>query len=188
MKNKKGAVVSGLTTILLYFGFILLIIIFFFIFKTTGGPQEVAITGHIADTDTNYALFSYLKTPVKVEGREMTIADILSMVDLEDGKEQRIKIFQEATKNTFEQLYPSDKQIPYRWWIKVYAEDEEPKIGLGSGKYMGGFAAPGKGFQYVTSPGASCNPQGSRYNDVVSSVIVPKINGGYVKLVFCMYK
>lgn len=188
MKNKKGAVVSGLTTILLYFGFVLLLIIFFFIFKLSKGGMEVKISGYIQDADVNYEVLNYLRMPVEVDiggvKREMTITDIISIVAVEEGKEKRIETFQEATKEIFERQYPYKNLKEWRgvnpWWLRIYASDEKPQK-TGNGKYFE-YRPPGKGYTY--GPGANCNPD----EDVVSIILVPKINGGYVKVVFCILK
>ena len=188
MKNKKGAIVTGLTTIFLYFGFVLLLLIFFLPFKATKGPTEVKIGGYIEAADVNYEILNYLRIPVEVDiggvKKEMTIADIVGMVDIEEGKEEKIKVFQETTKEVFERQYPYENLKEWRgvnpWWLRVYAADEEPEKS-GDGKYFD-YRPPGKGYTY--GPGANCNPG----KDIVSIVLVPKIDKGYVKVVFCILK
>lgn len=79
MKHKKGVVATGLTTVMLYFGFVLLIIIFYFIFKLTFGETEVKISGYTANADANYQLISVLRSRVNVDGIEMNVAELISL-------------------------------------------------------------------------------------------------------------
>lgn len=121
MKNKKGAVVSGLTTILVYFGFVLLLIIFFFIFKLSKGGMEVKISGHIQDVDVNYEVLNYLRMPVKfnIDGKEISteMTDLIVKYCLEQDLNNQKKLqnlLQEKSEEIFNEKYPH-----LNWKIKV---------------------------------------------------------------------
>ena len=86
MKHKKGVVATGLTTVMLYFGFVLLIIIFYFIFKMTFGETEVKISGYTANADANYQLISILRSKVNVDGIEMNVAELISLYSYDSTK------------------------------------------------------------------------------------------------------
>lgn len=121
MKNKKGAVVTGLTTIFLYFGFILLLILFFFIFKATKENVEVKISGNIEDVDINYEALNYLRMPVKFDfdGKEIN-TDILDLIiryflaeDTKDRKKNR-DLLKKETEEIFNEKYPH-----LEWKLKI---------------------------------------------------------------------
>lgn len=121
MINKKGVVISGLTTILLYFGFILLLILFFFIFKLSKESVEVKISGYIEDVDTNYEFLNYLRMPVKFDfdGKE-TESDMIDLIVkyyLSQGTENENKLqnlLGGKTKEIFNEKYPN-----LEWKLKV---------------------------------------------------------------------
>ncbi len=194
--NKKGVFYAEIVPqVFSYIALVLILIIFFVLFNIKGCDDGInqKITSEKNNLDVENNLMNYLKTPVEYNGETITIADIVSMVDIEEDKDKKTKIFQENVKNTFEQIYPSkssDNQMVYNWWIRVYDKNEEPSIGkafsYSDGKYIWGIAAPGKGYQYNT--GRMCDPKGGQYSDEVSTVIVPKVNGGYVKVVFCIWQ
>ncbi|MBS3101014.1 hypothetical protein J4204_02690 [Candidatus Woesearchaeota archaeon] len=121
MDNKQGFVVSGLATVLLYFGFVLLIILFFFIFKFAFGEHEVPIKSHISDTDVNYEVLNYLRMPTrfKIDDKEINsdMADLIVRYFLAQGTENEAKfqaLVREKTKEIFDGKYPHLK-----WKLKV---------------------------------------------------------------------
>ena len=102
MRNKKGLVATGLTTMMLYFGFALMIILFYFIFRLTLGETEVKISGYISNTDINYQILNYLRTPIVIDGRENNIADLIALSNLDTTKKSLLeKTLQENFDNSF---------------------------------------------------------------------------------------
>ncbi len=197
--NKKGGgfFAEIIPQVFSYLALILILLIFFMLFNIKGcsntGTQKIT-SQKTTYLDTDNIVLNFLKTPVEFDGAT-TIADILSIIDVEEGEKEKTKIFQETAKNIFEEFYlPYDAhkgktrgEKSFTWWIKVHAEKEEPDADpVGDGKYMGGIKVPGKGYQYST--GGYCNPEGGQYSDKVTTAIVPKINGGYVKVIFCIYE
>src|SRR3989338_11691590 len=86
MEHKKGVVATGLTTVMLYFGFVLLIIIFYFIFRITFGETEVKISGYTANADANYQLISILRSRVNVDSTEMNVAELIALYGNDHSK------------------------------------------------------------------------------------------------------
>lgn len=184
-KNKKAGIaaddmMAALTTII-----ILLLLMGIFWLVMYMGRTEVKgdVNEDKYDNNVGYLLHYFLRKPVMVEGKEITIADIVSMVDVEEGKEQRIKTFQETAKEIFKEHYPLDHpkwEGVHPWWIRVYDAEEKPTR-EGNGRY---FKILSKGY---TSGGANCDPKEIERNFVIN-VMVPKANGGYNKVVFCIFK
>lgn len=121
MRSKTAFITSGLATLLLYFGFILLVIIFYFILKLTIGESLVKIYGHIGDSDTNYEISNFLKTPVKfkIDDRELStdmagliVMHFLAQGTINEGKFQNL--IGERTKEIFGEKHPHLK-----WKLKV---------------------------------------------------------------------
>lgn len=121
MKNRKGLIASGLATVLLYFGFVLLIIIFFFIFKLAFGELEFKISGHIGNTDSNYEVLNYLRTPINIkiddkdistDMSELIVRYFLAQGTTNEGKFQ--ELIRSKSKEIFNEKYPN-----LRWSIKV---------------------------------------------------------------------
>jgi hypothetical protein len=108
MRNKKGAIVSGLTTILLYFGFVLLLIVFFFIFKFSKGGMEVKISNHIANTDLSFIAINYLKTQYILDGEPINMADFLALYKNEKDETKRKFYYDEILKVTKEIFDPKE--------------------------------------------------------------------------------
>lgn len=108
MKNKKGLVVSGLVTILLYFGFVLLLIIFFFIFKLSKGGMEVKITGHIENADLNHMALNYLRAPYILDGRLINMADFIALYNNEKDEKRKKEYYDKILKVTKETLDPKE--------------------------------------------------------------------------------
>ncbi len=106
MDNKKGAIATGLTAILLYLGFVILIIIFFFLFKFVLGQNEVKILGHVDNMDNNLVLANYLRTPYKLDERMSSIGEMLSIYENEYDNSLKNKHFMEIEKITKEILNP----------------------------------------------------------------------------------
>lgn len=103
MKNKKSVIATGLTTIFLYFGFVLLLIIFFFIFKVTKEEVNLKIAAHIENSDVNYELFNYLRTPIIFEGKESNIAELIAVMNSDLAKKTSLdNKFLETMNEQFE--------------------------------------------------------------------------------------
>ena len=102
MRHKKGLVATGLTTMMLYFGFALMIILSYFIFRLTLGETEVKISGYVSNTDINYQLLNYLRTPIVIDGRENNIADLIALSNIDLTKKNILeKTLQENFDNYF---------------------------------------------------------------------------------------
>ncbi|MDP3765838.1 MAG: hypothetical protein Q8R04_04965 [Nanoarchaeota archaeon] len=121
MRNSKGFIISGLATVLLYFGFILLIIIFYFALRLTIGEKEVKITGHITDADVNYEVLNYLRMPVKFNidnvDRSTDMAGLLTMYYLAQGTENEGK-FQTLVREKTSEIF-NEKHPHLRWKLKI---------------------------------------------------------------------
>ena len=107
---------------------------------------------------------------------------IISMVDIQEGKSERVKVFQEKAK-VFEKLYPPLKGDlgNYHFWIRVYDAQEVPKYITNAGKYFDETYLK-EGYTYA--PGFHCDPE-QNGNEIVETILVPKVNGDHVKLIFC---
>ena len=86
MKNKKGFITTGLATIFLYFGVAFLIVAFFFIFKLSKGDTTVKIDSYVLDTDKNYRLLNFLRTPIEIDGAKMNMVDLIAIYRLDSSK------------------------------------------------------------------------------------------------------
>jgi hypothetical protein len=106
MRSKKGAIVSGLTTVLLYFGFVLLIIIFFFIFKFSKGEIEEKIASYAGNADMNTMLLGYLRSPVAVNGGKTNIAQLIALYETETDSKKKEEYFKKITQATEGTLNP----------------------------------------------------------------------------------
>lgn len=149
--------------------------------------QDQVIEGIKYIDNTNEVILNYLQTKVKINEREMDIADLISIIDLEENKKQKIKVFQETTQQIFEEAYPLDHPKwsgVSPWWVRVYNVDEEPAK-IGDGKYFEVFRIPGQGYTY--GPGANCDPKDQK-NNFVAIIPIQKINGNRVNLVLCIFK
>jgi len=139
MENKKGAVVSGLTAIFLYFGFILLIIIFFFIFKATKGATEVKISGYIQNTDVNYVILNYLRTPVKFDidnnKIDTDMADLIIRYFFAENTDD-IKKYQNLVKKETEKIF--NRKYPHLEWKIKISDRSNLDMGAGFAKGLAG--------------------------------------------------
>jgi len=121
MKNKKGAIITGLTSVFLYFGFVLLLLIFFLLFEVTKGDTEVKISGYIEDADVNYEVLNYLRMPVKFhfDGKEIdtNIADIIINYYLEDDIEKKREL-QDLLKEKTNEIF-NEKHRHLEWRIMI---------------------------------------------------------------------
>lgn len=163
---------------------VFLILIIAFLFSMTTSFEKEKIGYEIDESNQKLSketfFLNYLRTPVIVEGETMTIGDIISMVDVEDGKGKRTGVFQKTTKELFESEYPlktPEWQGVVPWWIRVYDSDEE--IIPANGKYFE--VSPVRGYAYGPANCHSGNGDLTIYN-------VPKIDKGYTKMVFCILK
>ena len=189
IKGKKGAISSILSDFWAYVAFVFVVLLFWTLFTLQGNDiNKIEGLGNEA-TKIDVILLNFLRTPVEIqidsEQQQFTIADIISMVDVEEGKEERIEVFQETAENIFETQYPyrdiDEWEGAVPWWLRVYDADEIPRTGR-SGKYFKVFRIPGEG--YIYGPGVNCEPG----RHVVSTVIIPKADKGHVKLVFCIFE
>lgn len=187
----------GLIDILYLLATVFMLILFSFfltnILDPTNSIPKQIISGKTTNS-LNLFLLDYLKTPITTDinsdssKEKLTIADIISMVDIEDGKEERIKAFQEKSKEIIEANYPLTPEGwkgVNAWWLRVYDESESISQSK-DGKYfstLGGDLNAGKG--YIYGPGSNCNPNNPK-DSTVSIITIPKTNGGNVKVVFCV--
>ena len=111
--SKKGFVVTGLVSLLVYLGFILIIILFFFIFKLGIGDTVVKTKGIASDTDSEYVFLNYLRTPitVNIDGEEETLnyAELIAKYYLNQGTPKSgdfQKLLREKTEEFFGGEYP----------------------------------------------------------------------------------
>ena len=104
MINKKGLVVSGLTTVFLYFGFVLLLIIFLFIFKFTFGETEVKISGHITNADNNYKFLNYLRTAYVLDGQIINMAELINLYQNEKDESKK-ELYYEKILNVTKEIF-----------------------------------------------------------------------------------
>ena len=183
--NKKGVFhAEVIVQFFSYIAFVLVLLIFLTLFnvKSCGRESiEQTIDSKTSNLDAGVVVLNYLRTPVEVNGSPMTIADIISMVDNPEGKEERVKVFQQTAEQVFEKQYPSNHSNwkgAHPWWIRVYDADEEPSQ-LGNSKYF----RLKEGYNYG---GYNCDPD--KDSNFVNTIIVPKVNGGKVKVVFCIFK
>lgn len=190
-KNKKGDYfIDVVPQFFSYITLILVLLIFFVLFGIKGCGDKSAeqkIQGEISNLDANIILLNYLRTSIEIENSTMTIADIVSMVDIEEGKEKRIKAFQETAKSVFEKQFPPKHPKwngAYPWWIRVYDKNDKPSKETKGAKYFRVLPLPGKG--YIYGPGAHCNRLNKE--EIVKTQTIPKINGGSVDVVFCISK
>lgn len=78
--NKKGQIAAALSDFAWYGGFIIIIVIFFFLFKLAVHPSAKA--NQILEQDfpqirEQQFLLNYLRGPITVEGRQITMADYI---------------------------------------------------------------------------------------------------------------
>jgi len=124
MKNKKaqlqipGAIVDFYAIV----AFVLVIMIFallFFIRSCTSDNEiNVAIQGRVQDIDSNIILLNYLRTPVTVDEKNMSITDLITL-RLYDGK------YDAQLKSESEKILTPFYEAPYFWGIVVYDEEED---------------------------------------------------------------
>ena len=187
--KKNGFVTTGIVSFLVYIGVVLVIILFYLIFKLGIGDTTVKISGYSTNTNIEFSLLNFLRTPVDINvgsvKKSVPIGDLVGMMGIAEGSQERAKIFQNAANIFFEEQYPYTNLPDWKgvnpWWLRIYAEDETPKE-ISNGRYFDVFPIPGKGYTY--GPGSNCNPD----KDSVTQVIIPEINGEKVKLVFCVLK
>ena len=91
MKNHKGMVVTGLTTMMLYFGTALLIIMFYFLFVFNLGETQVRISGYASNADLNYLLINYLRSTNNFQGQTVTLTDMLVIYETEIDKSKKVE-------------------------------------------------------------------------------------------------
>ncbi len=183
--NKKGVFYAeAIPQFFSYLGLILVLLIFFTLFNAKGCTKqgiEQKISSELSNLDVDVVVLNYLKTPVEVNGSPMTIADVISMIDDKGMQTERIGIFQQTAEQVFEKQYPSNHSKwkgVNPWWIRVYDSDEKPSQ-LGDSKYF----RLKEGYNYG---GYNCDPD--KNSNIVKTIIVPKVNGGYAKLVFCIFE
>ena len=104
--RKKGFLTTSLATVLLYFGVVLLIIVFFFIFKLSKGDTTVRIDSYASDTEKNYRLLNFLRTPIEVDGTMMNTAELIALYKEDDSKKG---IFKQNLDQFIKDFYGEEK-------------------------------------------------------------------------------
>jgi len=83
MKQKK-AQASALVDFYAYIAFALVILIFFFLFKFgVSDSKKFVIEDEKTNSDATTVLLNYLRTPVVVDGKEITVADLIVLWNAE---------------------------------------------------------------------------------------------------------
>ncbi len=86
LKQKKGAIAPILLDFLSYMIFIVIIMIFYLLFTLLAQNMDNKIEGLQMQAKSNLVLINYLKTPVNVDGEEITIAELIRLWRIEPDK------------------------------------------------------------------------------------------------------
>jgi len=123
-KNKKGFITEVLADIYVFIVFLLIMLIFSILFYFGGEIMKTSIKGEYDNLDGNTILLNYLRTPVEVDGKETTIAElILISADSEEHKRE----FKTLTQDLLNRLNVLSYEDDYS--IKVKFPDEEMFVG-----------------------------------------------------------
>jgi len=181
MRKKAQLQVPGtLVDFYSYVVFVLILLLFILLFQLKKCDSENPDIGTKAfHTDVNIILMNYLKSSVVVEGNELSVADIISMVDIEEGRDERAKAFQQTAKEFIEPQFPQENSawgMGPPWRIGIFDHDEKLHPSLLKSKFEK------MGYEYC----GSCDMVTKMY-DYNVEIQVPKINGGYAKIIFSTY-
>jgi len=121
MKNKKGGLTAPLIDFWSLVVFLLVAIAVFFIIKIQAERNELIINDEAALSDSKKILQNFLRTEVDVDGKTMTIADLIILVDHDGG--YREKLIAEKNKILTEFLENSKYNC-----AEIYATGKNPII------------------------------------------------------------
>lgn len=179
MKNKKGQLEIGGSTVMIYMLiiFVIVIIVFFVLFaiKNEGLTGETIGSTDFGAVQLNNDLLNFLKTPIEYEGEKMMVADLLARIDMKEGEDARREFFTEMFEDFVNGRYPELEN----YWVLAIFDESENQDDLSF--------IPYKYFDYLLEGyffSSSC--QSENYHKAI--FYVPKINGQTIRLIFCLNK
>lgn len=119
--NKKGFIASYMVDFYAYLVFVAIVVIFFVVLAFAASPVEKPLETSQASASLTTFLIRTLQTPIQINGKTTTPAEIISAKDLTHDKE-----FQKAVQESIETAYPAKKDLNAAW-LRVYSIDEPSK-------------------------------------------------------------
>ncbi|HUS50688.1 MAG TPA: hypothetical protein VMZ91_11015 [Candidatus Paceibacterota bacterium] len=136
--NKKAQIGATLTWIVAFLIIFFIMILFISttiiisakktsILSLSFSQKETTITSHITgDFAVQRNLISFLNKPIKFEGKDIFIKDLIADKELNDENKARFEKFVEEASKFIDENFPLDKETPYRkTWLRVYRSEEE---------------------------------------------------------------
>ncbi|MBI4141181.1 hypothetical protein HY485_05070 [Candidatus Woesearchaeota archaeon] len=121
MMNKKGFLASYIVDFYAYLVFVAILIVFFFILAFMPPPVEgQKITTAKLSNDATIVLIRALQTPITIDGRQTTPAEII-----QNNEENHAKEFKEAIGKALLTAYPQKRDIE-DVWLSVHPENLVP--------------------------------------------------------------
>jgi len=165
------------------FLFTVMVLFFILIFVNVAlvyGQQqkETQSVYYLEQVKVNDALLNFLRLPVTLsEDKQANMLDIISLVDVNTNRDERIKAFQDNAKIYFSNKFPGSEywEGGYPWKISVYGLNEP----------LDDLSSLYNSYGYNTK--STCDPTDtqSSYSYIIK---LKKVDGQEVNLVFCIYK
>ncbi|GEM_PF-5870178 len=130
LMNKQGFMASYMVDFWAYLVFVAIVVLFFVILSFAASPVEKPLETSQASASLTTFLIRTLQTPIQIEGKIITPAEIISNEDLAKEKE-----FQKTIDAAIQIAYPAKKDLNAAW-LRIYSIGEISKENMcGWGKY-----------------------------------------------------